>query len=312
MAGAAAAFLDTLTPEQRARATFGFDDPERLNWHFIPLQDKQKKSTRKGLPLLDMTDAQRQAAMELLRTGTSEHGFEQARTIMSLESILHELEKNGTNVRNPDWYFFSIFGTPAKTGKWGWRVEGHHLSLNYTVENGQVVSATPAFFGANPATVKAGPKKGLRTLPNAEDLARKLFLALDEQQQKTARQEAHFKEISGYTSAPQLGPPTGLSAGKMTPAQRELLVQLIKAYADRMPADVAAEQMRQVEAGGLDAIHFGWSGGVEPGQPHTYRVQGPKFVVKFLNVQADSAGNPANHIHSAWRVPQGDFALTAR
>lgn len=315
MAGAAAAFLETLTPEQKARATFAFDDKERLNWHFVPLQDKQRKYTRNGLPLEDMNPKQRQAALEMVRAGTSADGYTTATTIMSLEAILHELEKNGAMVRNPEWYFFAVFGTPGKTGKWGWRVEGHHLSLNFTVENGQVISATPAFFGANPATVKAGPKQGQRTIPECEDLARQLFQSLDAEQKKAAQQDKQFDEVEGKSATPSkiAATPVGLSAAKLKPEQKETLVKLIQSYAERMPRDIAQVQLKQVADDGIDSVHFAWAGGAEPGQPHSYRVQGKSFVLEFLNVQGDSGGNPANHIHSAWRsLTGGDFGLMAR
>ena len=159
MATTAEKFLGTLNADQKKIAAFDFDNKERLNWHFIPLQDKGKKSTRHGLPLEAMTKDQKAVALEMVRAGTSAIGYNEATTIMSLEAILHDLEKNGAMVRNPDWYFFSVFGTPSKTGKWGWRVEGHHLSLNFTLDKGAVVSATPAFFGSNPATVKSGPRR---------------------------------------------------------------------------------------------------------------------------------------------------------
>ena len=312
MVAAADMFLAGLTPEQRAKAALAFDDPERVNWHFTTQQDRAKKYTRKGLPLEEMTPEQKQAAIALLKAGTSSEGANKATTIMSLESILHELEKGGNMVRNPQWYFFTVFGKPSKTGRWGWRVEGHHLSLNFALDGGKVVSSTPAFFGANPATVMAGPRKGLRTLPEAEDLARELFRSLDADQKKVAFQKANFPEIKEAAVDSGVGEPKGLPAERMTAAQRSLLMKLLQAYADRMPADVAEAEMAQVRAAGAGKIFFAYAGGVEPGQPHTYRIQGPTFVVEFLNVQSDSARNPANHIHSVWRKIKGDFGLTAR
>src|SRR5439155_1670814 len=104
-------------------------------------------------------------------------GKERATLIMSLESILKDQEKSGAMVRNPAWYFFTVFGTPGAKGKWGWRVEGHHLSLNFTMEDNQVAAATPYFFGANPAVIKTGTKKGTSVLPEAEDYARALFVS---------------------------------------------------------------------------------------------------------------------------------------
>jgi hypothetical protein len=309
MAAAADQLFASLTAEQKGRAAFAFNDKERLNWHFVPLQDANRKPTRKGLPLQEMTDAQKEAARALLRAGTSPSGYTKATTIMSLEAILHELEKGGQSVRNPEWYFFAVFGTPSKTEKWGWRVEGHHLSINFTLEGGQVVAATPSFFGANPAVVKEGPRKGLATLADAEDLARELFTSLDAEQKKAAHQPAQFKEVEGRTPAPKAGPPKGLAAAKMTDKQKAVLVKLLRAYTDRMPPEVAQAEMDQVQKAGIDRVYFAFAGGSEPSQPHTYRIQGPTFVVEFLNVQADSAGNAANHIHSCWRNLAGDFGI---
>ncbi|HLJ92384.1 MAG TPA: DUF3500 domain-containing protein [Gemmataceae bacterium] len=310
MASAADKLLTSLTAEQKAKATFAFDDKERFNWHFVPLQDANRKPTRKGLPLQDMTPEQKELARALVAAGTSSDGFAKATTIMSLESILHELEKGRTLVRNPEWYFFTIFGTPSKTGKWGWRVEGHHLSLNFAVDGGKIIAATPAFFGANPATVMDGPRKGTRALPLADDLAKELFKTLDDNQKKTAYQEKAFPEVKGQTRSPDVGAPKGLSAAKLTEKQRGLLLRLLQSYAGRMPSDVAEAEMSEVHKAGLDQISFAYNGGVEQGKPHTYRVQGPTFVIEFLNVQEDSAKNPANHIHSVWRNTKGDFGIT--
>src|SRR5262245_4530713 len=187
MTDAADQFLASLSDEQRAKASFDYDDPHRTGWFFTPQQDKERKATRKGLRFKEMKDEQKQKALALLKTGTSASGYEQATTIMSLEGILRDVEKKGAVVRNPDWYFVSVFGKPSKTGKWGWRFEGHHLSVNFSLDRGQVESPTPFLFGANPAEVKVGDRKGLRTLPEVEDRARELIKSLDDDQQKLAR-----------------------------------------------------------------------------------------------------------------------------
>jgi hypothetical protein len=310
MVSAAQGFVNALTADQKKQAIYDYDNEERFNWNFIPLQDKiTRKPTRKGLPLFAMTADQKKIALALVKAGTSESGNLAATTIMSLENILNDQEsKKPNNVRSPEWYFFTVFGTPSKTGKWGWRVEGHHLSLNFTMEGTQVVASTPCFFGANPAEVKGGPNKGKRILPQAEDYARDLFKSLDETQKKVALQKEHFGEPGQHTKTPDVKA-VGLAAAKMTNAQKDTLLKLIKSYTDRMPPDIAALEMKQVIAGGLDKVTFGFAGATEPGKKASYRVQGPSFVIEFLNVQEDSGGNPANHIHSCWRRIQGDFGL---
>ncbi len=307
MTNAADKFLDTLSAEQKEKVKFKFDDPERSNWNFIPLQDKDKKPTRKGLRLEEMTAEQRSAALALVKAGTSNDGYVKATTIMSLEAILKDVEKNGTNVRNPDWYFFSIFGTPLKTGKWGWRVEGHHLSLNFTIDNGKVVSSTPAFFGANPAIVRDGDRKGRAVLPEAEDLARELARSLSDEQKKLALRDKAFDEIEQKKAAPNVGDAQGLPAAKMNDKQKDLLVKLLEGYAHRLAPDIAEIELQEERDAGIDKIHFAYTGAFEEGKPTTYRVQGPTVVIEFLNVQPDGSNNPANHIHSSWRSIKGDF-----
>jgi hypothetical protein len=316
MSDAAATLVNSFNDDQKSKALFAFDSKERTNWWFVPLQ-KDKKPLRKGLRFEQMTGEQKETAKALLRAGTSASGFLKAATIMSLEAVLAELEKNGENVRNPGWYFVSIFGTPSKAGKWGWRVEGHHLSLNFVVERGQIVASTPAFFGANPAEIKnkteKGPKIGQRTLPEAEDLARELFASLDEEQRKEARQAKLFPEIEQGKPVAHPGAPKGIAAAKMNEKQRDLLMKLIRSYANRMPSEVAETEMADVKAGGIDKIHFAFAQDAnKSGKPYTYHVQGPSFLIEFLNVQSDSAGNPANHIHSCWRDLKGDFGLAAK
>jgi hypothetical protein len=305
-------FVESLSPELKEKAQFGFDDPHRTAWFFTPQQDKDRHFTRKGVRFEEMNDEQKKKALALLKTGTSTHGYEQATTIMSLENILKDLEKKGAMVRNPDWYFVSVFGKPSKTGKWGWRIEGHHLSVSFTLDRGQIESPTPYFFGANPAVVKNGPRAGLRTLPECEDLARELIKSLDADQVKVARQDKQFPEIAENTPAAKVAEPVGLAAAKMTDKQRDTLVKLMEAYTNRMPPNVGAAEMKAAKDAGIEKVYFAYSGETEPGKPYTYQVQGPTFIAQFLNVQADSAGNPANHIHSVWRRLPTDFGLAAK
>jgi hypothetical protein len=309
MAAAAKAYLATLTPEQKAKGSFPFDSKNRLVWFFTPQQDKEKKATRIGLPLSEQTAEQKAAALALLKTGLSEKGFEQASTIMSLEGVLLDLEKNGAMVRNPGWYFVSVYGDPSNTSDWSWRFEGHHMSVNYTLGKGEVVSATPLMFGANPADIKDGPRKGLRTLPGIENLARELISSLTPEQDKVAKQAKDFAEIQENKTRAGVDGPVGVTMAQMNDVQKKTLSSLLKEYTDRMPADLAAVEAKRAASADPAKLYFGYSGSIVPGKPYTYRIQGPTFVVEFLNIQADSAKNPANHIHSAWRVLPADFGL---
>ena len=296
MAETARNFLAALAPEQRSKATFAFQDEERMNWHFIP-------RARKGLPLVEMTAPQKHLAQALLSAGLSQQGLIKANTIMSLEDILRMLENDSGERRNPEKYYFSIFGEPSREGLWGYRVEGHHLSLNFTVVDGRVVGS-PDFFGANPAEVRQGPRKGLRALAAEEDLARDLLDSLDDKQKAVAIVDPKaYPDILTEASrkAALQGHPNGLPAAKMTARQKELLSALLAEYAHNLPEQLAQARMEQVQKAG-DKLFFAWAGSTQRGGPHYYRVQGPTFLIEYDNTQ-----NNANHIHSVWRDFHGDF-----
>ena len=298
MATAATNFLASLTPEQRQRATFAFDSAERMRWHFVP------QFERNGLQVREMTEPQRKLAHELLKTGLSARGYTTYTQIMQLENILKAQENGSGPTRDPEGYRFSVFGTPAAKGTWGWRVEFHHVSLHFDVVNGTAISSTPSFAGANPAEVKDGPQKGQRTLGTLEDTARALVTALDESQRKVAifTNVALNDIVTGNALDIKPLSPDGVKASAMTAAQRDLLMKILDAYAGLMSADIAADRMAKVKKAGIEHIAFAWAGSTERGQKHYYRVQGPTFLIEFDNTQ-----NDGNHVHSVWRDFQGDF-----
>ena len=308
MQTAANKFLASLTPEQRQRATFPFEGPERLRWHFIPTEG----FPRNGLLLKDMTAPQRTAAYDVLRTGLSARGYQTYTAIIQLESILREIEQGAARgggrgaamVRDPEIYRFSIFGTPGDKGMWGWRVEGHHVSLHYTMIDGKVVASTPSFSGTNPAEVRDGPQKGTRILAQLEDSGRALVSALDASQRTTAVLAPTAPNDIQTENKLDITPlsPAGLTHAAMTPAQRDLLVKLIEAYSGLMADDIAADRMAKIRNAGLDRVAFAWAGPIERGQKHYYRVQGPTFLIELDNTQ-----NNGNHIHAVWRDFAGDF-----
>jgi hypothetical protein len=298
MADAANKFLSSLSPEQKAKASFEFGDAQRLDWHFVPRD-------RKGIPLKDLDEKQRALAMEFMKTGLGAAGYKKATTIISLEPVLAQLEgPNRRWPRSPELYYFSIFGTPSAKAAWGWRVEGHHMSLNFTVAKGELVSNTPLFFGANPAEVREGERKGLRALAGEEDRGRELITALDEKQRAVAifDKTAPGDIITMNNRKADPLKPEGIAAGQLNKQQKALLEKLLDEYLSRMPQDIADERSKKLRAAGFDKISFAWAGGVNKGDPHYYRIQGPTFLVEY-----DDTQNNANHIHSVWRDFNGDF-----
>ena len=296
MTDAAQAFLNSLSPAQRAQATYQFQDQERFDWHYIP-------KPRKGLSMHEMTPEQKQLAHALLAAGLSQQGYIKAVSIMSLDEVLKVLEGGKGPGRDPEGYFFTVFGQPSATGTWGYRVEGHHLSQNFTIVNGQVQGA-PSFFGTNPAEIHEGPRKGLRVLAREEDLGRQLVKSLTADQKKIAiiSNDAP-KEILTEASrqAALKGQPSGLMASKMTASERAIFQSLLDEYCRNMTDQIDQTREDQIKKAG-DNIYFAWAGGEEPGQGHYYRIQSPSFLVEFDNTQ-----DHANHIHSVWRDFNGDF-----
>jgi Protein of unknown function (DUF3500) len=297
MAESATRFLASLSTEQKTKAVFSFEDEQRFDWHFIP-------RARKGIPLKELNDDQRRLAMEFMKSGLGAAGYQKATTIISLEIILKEIEKEGRQVRDPELYYFSVFGTPSVKNIWGWRVEGHHISLNFTVIKGELISTTPHFFGANPAEVKQGPRQGLRALAGEEDKARDLVQSLDEKQRTVAIFDKTAPKDIITANSRKADPlkPEGLAASQMNKQQKDQLNKLLEEYISRMPQDVADERRKKMREAGMDKIYFAWAGGVNRGEPHYYRIQGPTFLIEY-----DDTQNEANHIHSVWRDFNGDF-----
>jgi hypothetical protein len=290
------AFLKSLKQDQKDKAMFPLKDEERFNWHFVP-------KDRKGLPLKDLTRMQRDALHGFLDSALSQRGFVKVTGIMSLEKVLYELE-NRNESRDADKYFISFFGEPAAEGTWAWRFEGHHLSVNMTIVNGKLIAGTPVFLGANPAELQEGPRKGFRALSAEEDLGRQLIKLLDDDQRREAIiADAAPKEIlTGAKRKVEPLSPQGLPLADMNRDQSELLLKLVKEYIYLYRSEIADEDWRKIKDAGFEFIHFAWAGGIEKGEGHYYRIQGPTFLLEYDNVQ-----NNANHVHTVWRDFNGDF-----
>ena len=293
VAATANAFLASLPEDRRPAAKLGFQGRDRTTWRYTP-------GSRAGLALQDMSPAQREAAQAMLRSFLSAEGYLKVQSIIALEVVLRELER--WDERDPERYWFAVFGDPGSDAAWGVRVEGHHVSLHITVVKGRFVSASPTFLGANPAEVRGGPRQGQRALAAEEDAARALLDSLGTDQRAEAIVDAAPYGDIVTRNQSQANPldQRGIAYSKLTPAQQKQLLALLEVYAATLHPALAAERLGAVRKAGLDGIRFAWAGATARGRPHYYRVQGPTFVVEF-----DNSGG--NHVHTVWRDFAGDF-----
>jgi hypothetical protein len=293
VAKAANGFLASLPEDRRPAAKAAFQSRDRTTWRYTP-------GGRPGMPMQEMSPAQREAAQALLRSFLSSEGYLKVQSIIALEAVLRELER--WDERDPERYWFLVFGEPGTESPWGVRVEGHHVSLHLAVIKGRFVSSTPTFLGANPAEVRSGPKKGSRALAAEEDAARALLDSLDAAQRGEAivDDSPYGDIVSRNRSKADRLEARGIAFAKLSSPQQTQLLALIEGYASTMKPKLAEERLAKIRAAGLDGIRFAWAGPTARGRPHYYRVQGPTFLIEF-----DNSGG--NHIHTVWRDFEGDF-----
>ncbi|MGQ0576728.1 MAG: DUF3500 domain-containing protein [Pseudonocardia sp.] len=363
MAEAASAWLETLTPEQRAIGAGAAPTPdpdadaERRRWFYTP-------TDHGGLTLHAQRPAQQRCAMQLVASGLSRAGYVTVATIMGLENTLDHTEGFTASFdrergRDPGLYYLRVFGEPGAAAPWGWRFGGHHVSLNNLVVGGAVVATTPCFLGADPASA---PLLGSvqRPLAGPEDLARELVRSLDPglaaravllsrapsdivggnrtrvadgdeviplagvwrgrfrdaaQQERLQAMSDGIDATAGLDAADHrrialTAAPKGLPGAALDAGQRELLHALLATYLDRVPDPLSP--IGRYDPGtadgrlALDAVHLAWAGSTTPGEPHYYRLQGPRLLVEYDNTQRQ-----VNHAHAAWRDPETDFGIDA-
>jgi len=301
MAKAADVFLQTLSEKQKAKIQFGFNEEERYNWHYIP-------RSRKGLTLNEMSDQQIKTAFALLRTVLSDTGFNKANSIIQLENVLREVESRSSNdtYRDPGNYFFSIFGNPATDAIWGWRLEGHHISFNFSSENDRLVSGTPSFFGSNPGVVLSGSEKGKYILKDEAELGFALLHSLNKAEMDKAiiSNEAPGEILTAASRSAMINDPKGILYNELESPQQKIFLQLLSIYIHRYTRSFADVMMKEIEEAGLNNLRFAWAGDQQPGvgHPHYYRIQGPTIIIEYDNTQ-----NNANHIHTVIRDLKNDF-----
>lgn len=295
MKAAAEALMKGINEEQKKALLTPMADEQRENFRYTPRD-------RSGLFYKTLDAKQREAVFALLKTAMSEKGLLKSKQVMMLEGVLAKME-NRPEFRDPEKYWVAIFGTPGDAKGWGWKFEGHHLSLNFTIVGDQV-ALTPSFMGSNPGEVRQGEHKGLRVLAEEEDVARELTQLLI----KRGAPEVLFSEkppaeiLTKEKSKADPLKPVGLSAAKFNEAEQAMLVKLLEVYLKRYRPELAATEMKAIRETGIGKLHFGWAGSLKQGEAWYYRVQGKTFLMEAANSQ-----NEANHVHAVWRKFDGDF-----
>lgn len=293
-------FLTLLDDDQRDKVHYTFEDEERYNWHFVP-------RSRNGLSFNDMNEKQRAAGHALLKICLSEQGYQKASNIMALETILREVENRPPNdtYRDPLNYYITIFGEPEEGKLWGWRLEGHHLSLNFSSADGLIVSSTPTFWGSNPAIVRSGRHTGHQVLRVETDLGFTLVNSFDREQLRLAviSPTAPSDIITGNQRKAELDEVKGLPFTRMSDRQKKLFLQLLGVYVKNYQLGFSKRLMEKIEKAGIENLVFAWAGSLQPGAGHYYRIQGPMLLIEYDNTQ-----NNANHVHTVVRDLTNDFA----
>lgn len=323
---AAMVFYDALTADQRERVLVPFDDDNRRHWNFLP------ESGRRGLPFNAMTHQQSLLAHQLIAQSMSVPAYARVLQTMSLEHLLRELNKDvfghvARDFRDPGNYVLALFGQPNPDSVWGWRLVGHHISVNVVVVNQDHLAVTPFMIGSEP-----GRYGSYRPLGEEEDLGFALLDALSDAQRDVA--VIHHRPPADFVTrtVPRIGEveipdhhgvgrrdamiddddrqalrylkahPRGVRVRDISESARKRFDQLLECYVRRAREELAGVEMDRIRSNGYEDLHFAWAGGQVVSEPHYYRIQGPVTLIEF-----DNAEDNANHVHTVWRDPVNDF-----
>ena len=286
-------FVASLDPAKRKAASFAWNGSEWRNWNYFGVSGYAKP----GLRLEQMDAAQKSAAWDALSTVWSPAGVTKAKNVMLLQDIL-AARGDGAGQRSSQRFSLAVFGTPAETGAWGFRCEGHHLTQSVAVRDNRIVSVTPFSFSSLPNRVTSGPHAGLNTLKDEEGIARRLFADLGPQLQRKARigNSTPYNILSYAGRERSNAKKVGLPASALSSAQRDLLWKLIEIYSiDHLPPALTDAQRARVQSGDREAVHFAWYGPNTAEKAFGYRVIGDGFVIEMASVD-----DAAQHLHTIY------------
>lgn len=301
-------FLNSLSDEIKAKTLFTLEDTERFNMNYVPIP-------RAGATFHDFDDTQKKAALELLRASLSEEGFRKSQEIIELEKVLRIIENDdndkmpdGRPRRDPLNYHFCIFGKPSKDQPWGWRFEGHHLSLNFTSTNGIISSSTPTFFGTNPGIVRSTEYKGKEVLKKEAQLGFSLLHSMTQEQLKTVvfTDVAPHDIITTTKRKVEQLESLGIAYRDLSKNQKKIFMELLELYINNYEHGFAEGFRDKITKAGIDNLKFAWAGSLQPGKGHYFRLQGPSLLIEYDNTQ-----NNANHVHTVVRDLTNDYGEDA-
>lgn len=298
-------FLNLLSEDLRMEAQFALEDSERFNMNYVPIP-------RKGPTFHDFDGPQKEAALALLASSLSQEGLKKTKEIMELEKVLRIIENDdndkmpdGRPRRDPLNYHFCIFGDPSPTSPWGWRFEGHHVSLNFTSHDGNLVSGTPAFMGTNPGIIRTGEHRGKQVLQKESELGFALVNALDKNQLAVAKFAdkappeiitANHRKVEGVEKK-------GIAYSDLSEDQKKIFMELLEVYIGNYIFEFSEVFKKKIEQAGLENLSFAWAGSMKEGVANYYRIHGPMLLIEFDNTQ-----NNANHMHTVIRDLTNDYA----
>jgi hypothetical protein len=286
-------FQSTLESDKLEAASFPWDGAQWRGWSYFGVGGFAKP----GLRLEQMSKPQKDAAWSVLAAVWSEAGIGKAKNVMLLQDVL-AASGNGAGQRSSERFSLSVFGTPAETGAWGFRCEGHHLTQSVAVRDNRIVSITPTSFSAIPNRVKSGPHAGLNTLKDEEGIARRLMADLSPKLQGRARigDTTPYNILSYAGRERSNARKVGVPAAELSSAQRELLWKMVELYSiEHFPAPLAQAQRARINSGDREAVHFAWYGPNTPEKAFGYRVIADGFVIEMASVDPE-----AQHLHTIY------------
>lgn len=312
---AADQFIASLSPLQQRGALLSYEDSARQTWNNLPVGLRP----RAGISIGSMNDDQRKILHRILSACLSSQGYLKATSIMHLDNLLNSLydslyyrQSIDSNVykmvKDLKWshrnFYLAFFGKPGDT-RWSLKVEGHHLSINFTFLNDQL-SVTPFFIGTDPAEYPISEYAGWRVLGQEEDLGLSLMKSLNAATQKKViiSDKVPGDIITSAESGIRLIDYQGVQASQLSTEQKSLLLYIIREFVFNMEYDKAMIEYNKILKAGIDKIYFAWIGPVQEFKPHYYVINGPNFLIEFDN---HGFNNDGNHIHAIWREKGNEY-----